>query len=176
MAKIAFSKLGLKPNTDVKIFEYNGLEIEVKQYLPVEEVLELIAAAVNQAAATDENRFVNPIKLQMFVSLEIVFHYSNITFTEKQKENLPKLYDLLDGNGIIKGICSCLGQGIEVGLRELAAEIAANIYQYMNSVYGVLDNVSNDYSNLNLDIDSLREKLATADGLDIVKDVVTKLG
>ena len=42
MAKLAFTKLGLKPNNEISIVEFNGQTIEVKQYLPVEEKLELI--------------------------------------------------------------------------------------------------------------------------------------
>ena len=42
MAKVAFSKLGLKINNDVKTVVFNEQTIEVKQYLPIEEKLNLI--------------------------------------------------------------------------------------------------------------------------------------
>jgi hypothetical protein len=42
MAKIGFTKLGLKQNNEIQIVEFNGQNIEVKQYLPVDEKLELI--------------------------------------------------------------------------------------------------------------------------------------
>ena len=35
MAKLSFSKLGLTKNTNIKSIEYNGQNIEVKQYLPI---------------------------------------------------------------------------------------------------------------------------------------------
>ena len=95
MAKIAFTKLGLKPNIEVKTFTYNNQEIEVKQYLPVQDRLELIGNVVNQVLATDSNKFPNWLKLYMFLDLEMIFKYTNLTFTDKQKEDLPKLYDLL---------------------------------------------------------------------------------
>jgi len=102
MAKPTFAKLGLTKNTEVKAFIYAGQEIEVKQYLPIEEKLELIANAMNNVLATDENKFPNYIKLEMYLRLELIFKYTNLVFTEKQKEDLPKLYDLLEGNGIFK--------------------------------------------------------------------------
>ena len=37
MAKVSFSKLGLSKNNTIKSFEYNGQNIEVKQYLPIQE-------------------------------------------------------------------------------------------------------------------------------------------
>ena len=39
MAKIGFTKLGLKPNNEIQYIEFNEQTIEVKQYLPVEEKL-----------------------------------------------------------------------------------------------------------------------------------------
>ena len=43
MAKLAFSKLSLKVNNDVKTINFNEQTIEVKQYLPVNDKLELIS-------------------------------------------------------------------------------------------------------------------------------------
>ena len=39
MAKVSFTKLGLKLNQDVNNVEYNGQNIEIKQYLPVNDKL-----------------------------------------------------------------------------------------------------------------------------------------
>jgi hypothetical protein len=42
MAKIAFTKLGLKPNKEIKTIVWNEQTIEVMQYLPVNDKLELM--------------------------------------------------------------------------------------------------------------------------------------
>ena len=47
MAKVAFSKLGLKVNQDIKTIEFNGQNIEVKQYLPIQDKLRLISNIIN---------------------------------------------------------------------------------------------------------------------------------
>ena len=96
--KPTFAKLGLKVNSTVKTIVINEQEIEIKQYLPVNEKLRLIGDVIGQAA--DENNFSNPIKLEVFTKLEIVFAYTNLSFTEKQKEDLVKLYDILESNNI----------------------------------------------------------------------------
>ena len=171
--KIAFTKLGLKMPNDVQTFKYKDLDIEVKQYLPVEEQLQMIAAAINETVSTDANKFLNVIKLRMYLSLEIVFHYTNLTFTDKQKENLPKLYDLLASNNFFDKLFDYVPS---VGsIFQIAEELGDRIYAYNNSAYGILDNVSKDYSDLSLDIDKLRSDMANAENLDIVKQVVTKL-
>lgn len=176
MAKPTFAKLGLTKNTEVKIFVYNEQEIEVKQYLPIEEKLELIANAINNVLATDENKFPNYIKLEMYLKLEIVFKYTNLSFTEKQKEDLPKLYDLLAGNHIFDLIDEVLPSKEVLNLQIQANKLFKGIHEYNNSAYGILDNVSKNYSDMELDINKLRNDLATADGLDIIKNVVDKLG
>ena len=176
MAKVAFTKLGLKPNIEVKTFTYNDQEIEVKQYLPIQEKLELVGDVVNSVLATDSNKFSNLMKLNMFLSLNIVFKYTNITFTEKQKEDLPKLYDLLAGSGFLKAMEECFDVSEMSSLNRTVREALDGIHEYKNSAYGILETISQNYDNLNLDVDALTSKLANAENLDLVKDVVTKLG
>jgi len=43
-------------------------------------------------------------------------------------------------------------------------------------VLGILDTVSQDYSNLDLDATEIQKKLADKDNLALVRDVLTKLG
>jgi len=61
MAKVALTKLGLKPNSETKIIEWNGQSIEVKQYLPIEETLRLISTILNETV--DDNPYYNSCKL-----------------------------------------------------------------------------------------------------------------
>ena len=49
MAKVSFTKLGLKINQDVVYLDFNEQSIEIKQYLPVNDKLELISNVVNAA-------------------------------------------------------------------------------------------------------------------------------
>ena len=67
MAELTFSKLALKKQDEIKIVKYNELEIEVKQYLPVNDKLNLIARVI--MGAHDENNFPNPIKIKVIRSI-----------------------------------------------------------------------------------------------------------
>ena len=49
MAKVSLTKLGLKVNQDIKNIEFNEQIVEVKQYLPVNDKLELISNVINLA-------------------------------------------------------------------------------------------------------------------------------
>ena len=61
-------------------------------------------------------------------------------------------------------------------IRADAWEVIDNIYKYQNSIYGVLDNVSKDYNNLNLDATEIEKKLANKDNVQFLNTVLTKLG
>ena len=53
--KPTFAKMGLKLNTDITTITIGEQDIEVKQYLPVNEKLMLIGRVINNSA--DENIF-----------------------------------------------------------------------------------------------------------------------
>lgn len=174
MAKIGFTKLGLKPNNKIVNIEFNEQIIEVKQYLPVEEKLELITNVLE--LSHDSNNFSNPIKVQVYTALEMIDKYTNISFTEKQKENPTKLYDLLNGNGLLEKIIDAVPQ---IEYNELIHGIYDTIdavYSYQNSVLGILDTISQDYSNLNLDATEIQKKLADPNNMELLKNIMTKLG
>ena len=174
MAKVSLTKLGLKVNQDVKNIEFNEQTIEVKQYLPINEKLELISSVINSAA--DENNFSNPVKENVFLTLEILYHYTNINFTDKQKEDPVKLYDLVVSSGLVNKVTDLIPEEeLDEVINGVAQSVKA-IYTYRNSVLGILESISQDYSALNLDATEIQQKLADPDNMALLKQVLTKLG
>ena len=174
MAKVSFTKLGLKKNEEVGILHINEQDIEVKQYLPINEKLELISSVINSAA--DENNFSNPVKENVFLTLEILYHYTNINFTDKQKEDPIKLYDLVVSSGLVNKVTNLIPEEeLDEVINGVAQSVKA-IYAYRNSVLGILESISQDYSNLDLDATEIQEKLADPENMAFLKQVLTKLG
>ena len=174
MAKVSLTKLGLKVNQDVKNIEFNEQDIEVKQYLPINEKLELISSVINSAA--DENNFSNPVKENVFLTLEILYHYTNINFTDKQKEDPVKLYDLVVSSGLVNKVTDLIPEEeLDEVINGVAQSVKA-IYAYKNSALGILESISQDYSSLNLDATEIQKKLADPDNMALLKQVLTKLG
>lgn len=178
MAKVPFSKLQAKVNNKVsQLFYYNsaGEEVyyEVKNYLPLEEKLELVSRIINNS--TDDNGFYNPMRVKFNMVLEIVYAYTNLSFTEKMKEDSFKLYDILMSTGIFKQIVEIIyNDWIEI--KQDVWDTINNIYSYKNSVMGILDTISTDYSNLNLDATEIQKKLADPNNMQLLRDVINKLG
>ena len=174
MAKIGFTKLSLKRKNEIKTITINNNQIEIKQYLPVNEKLDLIARVIN--GAHDQNNFPNPIKIEVIGTLEMIMAYTNISFTEKQKEDIPKLYDLLEENGVIKDIISQIPEDEYNFIIDGINKTVDAVYTYNNSILGILEAVSKDYSNLDFDATQIQKKMADPENLKLVKDVLTKLG
>ena len=174
MAKVSFTKLGLKKNEEVGILHINEQDVEVKQYLPINEKLELISSVINSAA--DENNFSNPVKENVFLTLEILYHYTNINFTDKQKEDPVKLYDLVVSSGLVNKVTDLIPEEeLDEVINGVAQSVKA-IYTYKNSILGILESISQDYSALNLDATEIQQKLADPDNMALLKQILTKLG
>ena len=179
MAKVPFSKLQASINgSDCQQFYYNkaGEEVyyEVKQYLPVQDKLDMITRIINQSV--DGNGFYNPMRVKMFMTLEVVYSYTNLSFTEKMKEDPFKLYDILVSTGIFLDVVNAIGEREWPEIQETTWETIKSIYKYRNSVLGILDAIKEDYSAVNFDMTNLHEQLADKENMQLLRDVLAKLG
>ena len=174
MAKVSLTKLGLKINQEIKTITFNEQEIEVKQYLPINDKLTIISNIINNSA--DEYSFANPVKIKVFIALEIIYNYTNINFTDKQKEDGAKLYDLLHSSGLIGAVYEVLPYSEREEIAAGVQNSITSIYSYKNSVMGILDTISADYNNLNLDATEIQQKIGDPKNMALLKQVLTKLG
>ena len=173
MAKTTLSKLGLKPNTEIKTITWNDQTIEVKQYLPIKDKIELISDICN--ASTDDNHYINYVRVNIYAQVYTYLAYTNITVTDKQKEDIFKLYDMFAGG---------LGDTLQVTIPHAELDfinsnvvnIMEGIYKYQNSAMGIMEAISNDYSNLDLDATELQRKIGDPDNITLLKNIITKLG
>jgi hypothetical protein len=173
MAKLAFSKLGLKVNNQVVNINYNEQTIEVKQYISVNDKLKLISNIINNTV--DEHNFCNPVKVKVYLLIGIIENYTNISFTEKQKEDIVKLYDLIQSNGLFDKILTAIPDEEFNDLLNSTWDSVDAIYTYRNSVMGILDNVSADYDNVNVDVNKTIEQIKNLDH-SFLSEVMNKLG
>ena len=176
MAKIAYSKLNLNKmvNKDPAIIDFNDLQIEVIQYLPIEKKLDLISDIIN--ASLDENPYYNPCRIEIFMLTKIIEAYTNLTITDKQKEDIFKFYDQLVASGFAEKVINSIPAEDYIFIHRSVIKTIKNIYQQKNSALGILESISTDYSNLNLDASEIQKKLADPENLDFLKAVLTKLG
>ena len=176
MAQITYTKLGIKPVVDeIKVINWNPeVQIEVKQYLPLNKKTEILSDIIN--ASTDAaTGFYNSAKIAFNIDLQVIFAYTNIKFTDKQKEDPMKLYDAFYSSGLMAQILELIPESELQWFKTHTKITIDKIYEYRNSVYGILDALKNDYSELGLDVEKLQEALANDDNVGFLKEVMDKL-
>jgi len=142
--------------------------------LPLDQKLDVLTKVINNSG--DDQGFYNRAKIEFNIILEMVFAYTNITFTEKQKENRTKLYDALVGSGFWNYVMEVLPKDEWDWFNRMTLFTIDKIYEYRNSVYGILDAMKTDYNDLDLDATKIRDELADENNLSLVRNVLEKLG
>lgn len=178
MAKVPFSKLQASVDGGAtRVFYYNkaGDEVyyEVKHYLPFKEKLELVSRIINNSV--DDNGFYNPMRVKLYMVLEVVYAYTNLSFTDKMKEDPFKLYDILVSTGIFTDIINVIREKDWSEIQENTWSTIKNIYDYHNSIMGILEAVKEDYQNVSFDAATINENISNPENLELLKQVLSKL-
>ena len=174
MAKFAFSKLGLKVNDLVNPLMFGENTIEVKMYLPLEDKITLVQTILNNTV--DDNGYYNPIQLEVNKVIEVTAAYTNLSFTDKQRENVYKLYDQLISSGFWGALSASIPHSEMEYVDGKLKSLIDNIYAYRNSAAGILENLNADYDKLNADAKDIEASLQNKENLSLVRDVLTKMG
>lgn len=117
--KVSYANMKLKTNTNVNTFDFMGQTIEVLRYLPAADKYDLLMVTLQKSI---ENGAYNEFKLNLYFELNLVYMYTNISFTEKQREDEFKLYDTLASNGFFEEFFKALP---ESEYNELFAQLNA---------------------------------------------------
>lgn len=139
--KISYTNLKLKVNEDVSTFDFEGQTVEVKKYLPIEDKYDLIMITLQKA---EEDGIYNPLKVDIFFHLHLVYMYTNLSFTDKQKENELRIYDNLKSNGFIDKLVEVINNDEYNFLFNYMEETIEDIMKYKNTAGAVLQSVIND--------------------------------
>ena len=136
--KASYANMKLKVNTDVNTFDFCGQTIQVLKYLPAQDKYDLLMITLQKSL---EEGMYNEFKLNLYFELNLVYMYTNISFTEKQRENEFKLYDTLKSNGFFDLFFNALDEN---EYNELFAQLNAikvmstknrlNIVTFLNKV------------------------------------------
>lgn len=170
MAKIPFTKLNLKKDNNIKILNWENQQIEIKQYLPIENKMQLISNVIN--LSLDDHVFVNPCKVHIFETIQLILNYTNINLTDKQAEDTLKLYDLFSGeflNKIKENIPVAELEFIHQGILDTIHEI----YTYKNSFAGMIEQTQINYKDIEEQVKALEDKVTDQNSFPVLKEVIT---
>lgn len=133
MANVTYASLKLKNEVKTESFDFEGHKIEVLQYLPIEDKYSLVNITLQKAK---EGAIYNPVKIDWFFHLNLIYMYSNITFTEKQREDEAKLYNALVTNGLRDAIIEKIPESEYQTLFSYIDTLMQDTLTYKNSISG----------------------------------------
>lgn len=141
MAKIPFTNLKLKLNTEVDTFTFQDKTIEVLKYLPAQDKYDLLNISLQKAKDSDGY---DPFKLDLFFHLNLIYAYTNITFTDKQREDEFKLYDILVSNGFFDEFLKVLSEEEYTDLCEKIDTLMNEKMAYNTSAAALINGIIQD--------------------------------
>lgn len=139
--KVSYTNLKLKINKDVNTLTFEDNNIEILKYLPIKDKYDLISITLQKSF---EEGIYNPIKLDLYFHLYIVYLYTNINFTDKQREDEEKLYDILKSSGLLDEILKHIEVQEYNDLYEYLQETLTIQQAYKQSFMSVLSTFVND--------------------------------
>jgi len=99
MAILNYKDLNLTNKNVIKTFKWGDKDVEIVDYLPVEDKYDIVMITLQKSF---ENGYYNPIKLDMFFHLNLVYAYTNIVFSDEDREDEAELFDKLVGSGFME--------------------------------------------------------------------------
>lgn len=102
-----FSELELKINDKVRTLKFKNKDIKVKQYLPIQDKLNLVQIALQQSL--DEGVY-NDGLLTAYFHTYVVMFYTDLEFTEEEKQDVLTLFNLMDSENLIGSVIELIPQ------------------------------------------------------------------
>lgn len=134
-----YKDLNLKINTETK--KVPELDIEVLQFLPIQDKIDLIDIALQKS---EQNGIYNEMKLEMYFNLYIIYLYTNLVFDEKDRIDEFTLYNELESNDIISKVIAAIPEEEYDFLFDTLQIMKKNSIKYKNSVASVLNSFIKD--------------------------------
>lgn len=139
--KVSYANMKLKTKTGVTTFDFCDQKIEVLKYLPAQDKYDLLMTALQKSL---EGNIYNEFKLNLFFEMNLVYMYTNISFTEKQREDEFKLYDTLKSNGFFELFYTAIDENEYNELMEQITALKETLEKSNSTIAGVIANLVKD--------------------------------
>lgn len=138
---ISYANMKLKPVSTTHDFVFNGQTIKILDYLPIEDKYDLIMITLQKSL---ENGYYNPLKMDMYFHLNLIYLYTDINFTDKQKEDENKIYDSIKSNGLLDSFLENFNENEYNELFAILEDTKEEIMHYKYSTSALLQSVITD--------------------------------
>lgn len=128
-----FEDFELSVNDSVKTIKIDNKEVNILQYLPIGNKNDLIQISLQQS---EEDGIYNETLLTAYFYTYVVFFYSDIEFSDEDKQNVLSIYDILTSQGMIEMVLSAIPSSEWEDLKDgLQAQKEMNITYRKSATY-----------------------------------------
>lgn len=166
MAKVSFTNLKIKNIEKYKTCNFNENEIDILQYLSIEDKYNMVNIVLQESY---ENGVFHPVKIEALFYTYLVIMYTNIHFTDKQKENIYKLYDNIKAIGLLDFVIKNIEEQEFNDLLSLFEQTLEEKNKYQLSLAGMLNSIS---SILATKVENFQNQLTNID-FEKISNVIT---
>jgi len=136
-----FKDLDIKLINEYNTFNFNGNEIKVLKYLPIEDKFDLIMIALQKSVT---NGIYNPIRLQTFFELNIMYLYTDILFEVEERVDEGVLYDKIKTSGLLGKVMENIEESEMLELSHFLSECLELEKNYRNSAAAIVSKIVDD--------------------------------
>ena len=133
-----FSEINVT-TSESKTLLYDGKNIEVKQYLPLVDKMNILEMVIQTA---DAGTILNTLVLDAVFEVYLLFKYTDIEFTEEEKKDILNIYDTLENTGLIEEVIKTIPESEYKLLRDNLELMIGDYKDYRNSAKGCVDAIS----------------------------------
>lgn len=126
-----YKDLNLYTDNDMYFIEVQGKKINIKKYLPINDKKDLVEITLQKAEQADGTY--NEILVDMYFNLHLVYLYTDIVFTDEDREDEMKLYDELESSGMLERILNKIPDEEYNVLMDYLKSIREEISSYKHS-------------------------------------------
>ena len=136
-----YKDLKLKRNDDLISFTQGNNKFNIKKYLPIEDKYDIVMITIQKSA---EDGIYNPIKLDMFFHLNLVYMYTDLEFSDEDRANESKLYDEMKSTGFLAEFLKRIDEDEYKEMLSNIEDIVCELKQYNTSAASIFKNFIND--------------------------------
>lgn len=139
-------------NRENKTINFNDNIIQITSYLPANEKYNLIITILSKS---DETDLFNNFKTKFYFDLNLVLMYSNIIFSEEDKQDELQLYDTLKKSGLMDMIIDAIPENEKADLWENIINIQKEMINYRRSLSALITQVADKINSIQQTLEKL---------------------
>lgn len=134
-----FEEFNLSPSSEVKEIEFNGVKIEVKQYLPVETKAGIVNLSVRGALV---NGTIDEVLSSAYFHMFLIENYTNISFDEGEVSDILENFDKIFTSGLLDAIIDAIPREEYNYLSDTVSVFKDQVIAYSASFASAMSNTS----------------------------------